>query len=932
MKRCILLLFIVILLSSCADERSWKNPYDPEESISPAHMPSNLSLSSLNYQTIKLSWKDNSNKESAYLISKKINNEQWQDEYVKLNANITTYTDTVLAVNTHYYYKVQAVFDEVLSPPLQDSIYHAYQLAQVNNLLISQSAGSALQISWNDSNPCEEGFYIDKQTDNGEWVEKYAQVSANTHFYNDTQVSLNHLYSYRIYAFAGDQTAEKSSVSIDYRLLSPTDCQISYVQAHTLLLNWSDNNTLKDGFKIARKIDNGEWDEDYAEIQLKKIDLKNRTTYSWQDDHVLINHNYQYKIYTLFNNLTSVPAFTSINYYIYAVSNLQISSISTTSVQLSWQDNNLYEQNYIVNRKKGDESWQNEYAILNANTSQWTDNNAPVTNQYVYQIITRSDSVSTPATEASILHQIIPTAPENLNITPEAVNTLKIQWQDTNTLEEGYKIDRKVGNNEWEENIAQLNPNTTQWLDSQAPSGQTYTYRVYAYSADINSAYAEKSYHFSLNPVSELEIIPINLNQLKLQWAESNLFEEAYVISRKAGTGAWNNQYAVLPTNSTSWTDQNITFGQTYAYKVRAKSLDNYSVESEISINYNIIAPVDLYLVNLTNTQVQLKWQNNHNFGDEITIARKAGDNEWVNDYASIDADLTEWTDNIDENINVYQYKIRVKFSTFTSPFSNSAYYLKGFRLLQSGNFQMGNAQFPSSTPVHSVSLQGFFISAKETTQNEWYEVMNTIPSSSHGSGPEFPVYQVSWYDALVYCNKKSINEGLSPVYALNGVTNPDSWGTIPTTSNPEWNAITCNWNANGYRLPTEAEWEFASRGGTWSENYEYAGSNRIGNVAWYLNNSANITHQTATKQMNEAGIYDMSGNVYEWCWDWYAPYENVSQTNPTGPDSGTTRSIRGGSFLNEPQNCLSTFRLDLSPESRLNYTGFRIVRKVLLY
>lgn len=244
----------------------------------------------------------------------------------------------------------------------------------------------------------------------------------------------------------------------------------------------------------------------------------------------------------------------------------------------------------------------------------------------------------------------------------------------------------------------------------------------------------------------------------------------------------------------------------------------------------------------------------------------------------------------------------------------------------------MGNAQIPSASPVHPVSLQGFFISAKETTQSEWYEIMNTLPSSAYGSGPEFPVYQVSWYDAIVYCNKKSISEGLNPVYALNAVTNPDSWGTIPTTSNPDWNAITCNWDANGYRLPTEAEWEFASRGGTWSIGYDFSGSNRVGNVAWYLNNSSNLTHQTATKQKNEAGIYDMSGNVYEWCWDWVAPYENVSQNNPTGPVSGTAKSIRGGSFLNDTQNCLSTFRNELSPESRINYTGFRIIRKVLIY
>jgi formylglycine-generating enzyme required for sulfatase activity len=136
-----------------------------------------------------------------------------------------------------------------------------------------------------------------------------------------------------------------------------------------------------------------------------------------------------------------------------------------------------------------------------------------------------------------------------------------------------------------------------------------------------------------------------------------------------------------------------------------------------------------------------------------------------------------------------------------------------------------------------------------------------------------------------------------------------------------------CNFSANGYRLPTEAEWEFAATGGIKSKAYTYSGSNTIDNVAWYVDNAGNATHTTATKTPNELGFYDMSGNVAEWCWDRYAAYTGAAQSNPTGPNSGQLRITRGGSWGNHSVQCRSTARDAYDPNLKNDsYFGFRVV------
>jgi len=237
---------------------------------------------------------------------------------------------------------------------------------------------------------------------------------------------------------------------------------------------------------------------------------------------------------------------------------------------------------------------------------------------------------------------------------------------------------------------------------------------------------------------------------------------------------------------------------------------------------------------------------------------------------------------------------------------------LRGEVHVPGGSFRMGSDSGDSDEkPVHTVTVSGFYIMNTEVTQADYTALMGTNPS--YFKGDSLPVEQVSWYDAVAYANKLSQKDGLTPAYTTSGTN------------------VTWNKSANGWRLPTEAEWEYAALGGPKAQGLAtsavYAGSTDLGSVAWYSGNSGSKTHQVATKAPNTLGLYDMSGNVREWTNDWYGSYSSGSQTDPTGAASGTNRVYRGGSWDIDASYARSAYRNDYTPDGRNNYLGFRLVR-----
>lgn len=248
------------------------------------------------------------------------------------------------------------------------------------------------------------------------------------------------------------------------------------------------------------------------------------------------------------------------------------------------------------------------------------------------------------------------------------------------------------------------------------------------------------------------------------------------------------------------------------------------------------------------------------------------------------------------------------------------------FVFVEGGQFVNTTSQFYGE----NVTIDSFYIGRHLITQKEWVEVMGTNPSEFKGDS--LPVEMVSWYDAIIYCNERSVKEGLKPYYTIDKLLidphNKSEYDDVKWT-------VTINEGANGYRLPTEAEWEYAASGGQLSKSYVYSGSNDANEVAWYWQNAGdkkltgdwnwpaiqhnnNQTKRVGLKKGNELSLFDMSGNVREWCWDWFE-----DETIP----SGVYRVVKGGGWLAD----VSTAEIAYSGKFEANGfgpdQGFRVIR-----
>ena len=404
----------------------------------------------------------------------------------------------------------------------------------------------------------------------------------------------------------------------------------------------------------------------------------------------------------------------------------------------------------------------------------------------------------------------------------------------------------------------------------------------------------------------QVEKLTITSNRLSWTYEGDNRIE-GFRIDRKKGEEGWHVSIASLQKNIRSWVDENVEPNITYTYRIYTFAGDKLSKEESISSITDFAAPSNLRITASSFISATLEWDDNSNFEEGFKVERKQDNGNWQV-LAQLTANVTSYTDNsIDLLEYDYSYRVFALYQGNGSSVSNIVNALRmvitetayGINMtlirIDGGSFQMGSNEYNSNEqPVHSVTLSTFYLGKFEVTQAQWRAVMGTSPSYFSGCD-DCPVEQVSWDDAHAFIQKLNQASG------------------------------------RNYALPTEAQWEYAAGGGA-TNRTKWAGTNdenSLGNYAWFLGNSNSQTHPVGTKNPNALGLYEMSGNVWEWCEDdWHDGYQGAPADGGAWIDSprGSYRVLRGGSWNHDPSYCRAAIRIGSSPGNRAYSLGFRVV------
>jgi formylglycine-generating enzyme required for sulfatase activity len=400
---------------------------------------------------------------------------------------------------------------------------------------------------------------------------------------------------------------------------------------------------------------------------------------------------------------------------------------------------------------------------------------------------------------------------------------------------------------------------------------------------------------------SGLQVISLTGSEVKLQWKDNSTNETSFIIEVGTDSLSFAEWKLVAANSDTTSISGTFLTTKTYFFRVKALNTTRTSPYSNITFRTLFPTPSDLTIVTFSPSSVTLKWNDNSTFETGFIVEQ------------SIDAAPFTAIDSTGPNVTgrtipsafdsskTYSFRVLARSADSRSGPSNAEGRTLGrWVFVAGGTFLMGrNGPFRDERPIHSVTVSGYYISKYEVTVKEYRlftdATKRTFPNApSWGWSDNEPIVNVSWNDAAAYC----------------------AWLDSTTVK--------------GCRIPYEAEWEFAARGGRNSRLYIYSGGNTVDSVGWYYLNAAGRTHPIGQKRPNELGIYDMSGNAWEWCADWQGSYSSFPQTNPTGPSGGANKVFRGGSWFDygiSDSECRVETRYAYTINGKVEDGGFRIVK-----
>ena len=617
------------------------------------------------------------------------------------------------------------------------------------------------------------------------------------------------------------------------------------------------------------------------------------TTSCWTDESPRSGNNY-YSVKALGNGLVSFQSVNSedIDYSLGIPQGIQATMDDNDFiVNVSW-DAVKYAEYYKVYRSSRASSSYFSLLADSVNATIWSDG-SPMKGDNYYRIYAVYKDITSQPSEISTVVNCNLSSPQNVHAAmDDKAFVINVTW-DAVRYAESYAIYR---------NGAQVAEGitTTYWTDESPHSGNNY-YNVKAMGHGItsNSSSNSESVNYALGaPQNVTAMLDDDVFAINVKW-ETMKYAEYYQIYRSSSS---SGSYTLVADNVTSayWQDTTPLQGNNYyrIYAVGHGQTSDYTTSNVVKTE--ILAPLNVsavkedrqFSVNVTWDIVKYAesykvYRSNSSKGSFTLVADNVMTNSWRDEspgYGSFFYKVCAIGHGMISEMSAVSEKMTIEY--VVHPEYNIEVEANGVSFIMikvdAGMFKMGGGS-------NQVTLTNdYYIGETEVTQKLWKAVMGSNPSY-FTSSDQLPVEQVSWYDCQTFIMK------------LNELTGKD------------------------FRLPTEAEWEFAACGGNASQGYEYSGSNTIGYVVWYDSNSSSKTHEVATKASNELGIYDMSGNVWEWCWDWYDRYSSEAQTNPTGPSSGSYRVRRGGGWDSYDNSCCVAIRNCFTPSNSRNNLGLRL-------
>lgn len=448
-------------------------------------------------------------------------------------------------------------------------------------------------------------------------------------------------------------------------LLQPTEMEVTDISITNKKISWSFNYTNIDGFKIDRKINDNEWETAYLS--------SSKDQYFVIDESVIPDSslNYHYRVYAWSGSSVSLFAQLETRFSIPPPLNFNIEKVSDVINKLTWKDQVNGEMGFKIDRKISNDAWEIGCKSVGPDVEELYDT---LGNKLHGEIQYRIYAYWNEFTSEKINQYTSGLeAPTNLQITILNWNKNKLSWNDNSNGEEGYKIDRKIEGQDWETGYGNVGENTTSFTDFNSPTNNLIEYRVYAYSGSLNSTYIQESVNTGIPAPSNLLINMNSLDQIDIEWKDNTTWESNYRIDRKIGSASWEANYAELPANTETYTDEYFPLNSTVYYRVYATVNVYSSNPAEGLVSTNIPAPSSLELVNPGDMTVSLTWVDNCDGEQGYKIDRRVGSDSWVENYAELPENSCEYTDE-DNFINgeTYYYRVYAFKDSYNSSYASA--------------------------------------------------------------------------------------------------------------------------------------------------------------------------------------------------------------------------------------------------------------------